>query len=227
MSAGAGDEQSADFWRVAIVEDHLLQRRRTEELIGAQSGLRVVCSCETLPDFVQWVSRANAMNRPHLLILDLAVERGPSADPEQVKALVDAGLRVLVLSALASPVAVRRMIRAGVGGVLGKRDSEEDIVEAVWTVLRRGHWITPELAGAMASDANRPNLSDQEERALVLYASGLTLDGVAAALNVKPDTAKKYLARVKDKYAAVGRPARTKVELGREAMRDGLVDLDE
>lgn len=219
-------ERESDYWRVAIVEDHLLQRRRTEQLVGSQEGLRVVHSCETMPEFLAWFRSAEVRHRPHLLVLDLMVERHPSVDPQVVKALVDEGVRVLVLSALASPPLVKDIIRAGVAGVVGKRDTEADIVAAIWAVLRREEWMTSELAGVIAGDPNRPQLSIQEERALVLYASGLTLDSVAASMGIKPDTAKKYLARVKVKYVALGRPVRSKVDMHREATRDGLMDTD-
>lgn len=206
------------------MEDHRLQRLRTEELLAAQPGLQVVVTCETLTELVDWISMAPTLSRPHLIVLDLVVDRGEDADPAVVRRLVSSGVRVLVLSAMASPKLVRSMLTAGVRGVIGKRDSEEDIVAAVWTVLGRGEWLTPELAAVIASDADRPALSDQEERALVLYASGLTLDSVALALGVKRDTAKKYLQRVKAKYAAAGREVRTKIDLHREATRDGLLD---
>lgn len=211
-------------WRVAIVEDHLLQRKRTEELVAAQPGLRVVWSGETLADLTGWLDGVPEGRRPHLLVLDLMVERGPSADPDAVRALTRSGIKVLVLSAMASPELVRRILRAGIGGIAGKRDSEEDIVAAMWTVLGRGQWLTPELASVIAGDTERPRLSDQEERALVLYASGLTLDAVASALGVKKDTAKKYLSRVKAKYAAAGRPASTKIDLNTVAQQDGYLD---
>ncbi|GAA4816880.1 response regulator [Nocardioides caeni] len=211
-------------WRIAIVEDHLLQRQRTEELIIAQSGLQVVWSGETLPAFLAWLATSPPDRRPHLLILDLMVERGPSVDPDQVRELVRSGTRVLVLSAMSSAELVRKVLRAGVAGFVGKRDSEEDIVAAIWTVLGRGQWLTPELASVIAGDGDRPQLSDQEERALVLYASGLTLDAVARAIGVQRDTAKKYLARVKAKYAAVGRDVRTKIDLNQAAQRDGYLD---
>lgn len=211
-------------WRVAIVEDHMLQRKRTEELVNAQPGLQVVWGGETLPDFVDWVGQVPEQRRPQLLILDLMVERGPAADPDVIRALTRAGLRILVLSAMASPELVRKVLRAGVGGVAGKRDSEEDLVAAIWTVIGRGQWLTPELASVIAGDADRPQLSDQEERALVLYASGLTLDAVAEAIGVQKDTAKKYLSRVKAKYAAAGREVRTKIELNQAAQRDGYLD---
>lgn len=217
-------EQAPDYWRVAIVEDHLLQRRRTEQLLGAEDGLRIVHSCESMPQFLGWLSTTSVRERPHLLVLDLMVDRQPSVDPATVKALVDSGLRVLVLSALAAPPLVKNVIQAGVGGVVGKRDAEEDILAAVWAVLRRGEWMTTELASVIAGDPSRPTLSVQEERALVLYASGLTMDAVASSIGVKYDTAKQYLDRVKAKYAAAGRPVSTKLDLGRAAWADGYVD---
>ncbi|WP_051485813.1 response regulator [Nocardioides sp. J54] len=211
-------------WRLAIVEDHLLQRRRTEELVHAQPGLRTVWSGESLPECMEWLATVPEAQRPHLLILDLMVERGASVDPATVRDLTRAGVKVLVLSAMASPELVRKVLRAGIGGIVGKRDTEEDIVAAIWTVLGRGQWHTPELASVIAGDSDRPQLSDQEERALVLYASGLTLDAVAEAIGVQKDTAKKYLSRVKAKYATVGREVRTKIDLHREALRDGFLD---
>ncbi|HET6153983.1 MAG TPA: response regulator [Marmoricola sp.] len=222
--ADALDAEIPSFWRVAIVEDHLLQRQRTQQILGDQPGMRVVHVSETLPDFLSWLAGATPIERPHLLVLDLSVDRGPNVEPDVVRDLIRAGLRVLVLSAMASTSLVRDILRAGVGGVVGKRDSEEDLVAAAWTVIGRKEWMTPELAAVIAGDENRPALSDQEERALVLYASGLTLDAVASALGVKRDTAKTYLDRVKLKYAGVGRPVHSKVDLSRVAVVDGYLD---
>lgn len=212
------------YWRIAVVEDHLLQRSRTEEVINSQQGLRSVFSCDTLPEFMQWLETTTALTRPHLLILDLCVDRGPSVEPATVRKLVNSGMRVLALSAMASPPLVREVVRAGIGGIVGKRDSEADIIAATWTVLGREEWLTSELAGVIAGDSSRPRLSDQEERALVLYASGLTLEAVAKSLGVKRDTAKTYIDRVKEKYSALGRPARSKVELSHIAVTDGYID---
>jgi DNA-binding NarL/FixJ family response regulator len=210
-------------WRIAVVEDHLLQRRRTEELLGSEPAFRVVHSCETLAEHVTWLRSQPSGERPHLLILDLIVDRGEDADPEVVAALVQSGIHVLVLSAMASPPLVRRVIRAGASGVVGKRDSEADIIAAIWSVLGRRKWMTPEVAAVIAGDEQRPKLSPQEERALVLYASGLTLDAVAASLGVKRDTARTYLDRVRDKYTAAGRTVRSKADLTRVAMTDGYL----
>lgn len=215
-------EPTAARWRVAVVEDHLLQRTHTEHLLSAQPDLQLVFSGETLPEFVRWWDQEESATRPGLLLLDIMVDRGPSAEPETVEQLVAAGLRVLLFSAMASPPQVRQLVRCGVSGVLGKRDTAEDVLAAVRTVLTGGEWLTPELAVVIAGDPQRPALSSQEERALVLYASGLTVDAVAASMGVQRNSVKKYIARVKQKYAALGRPLHTKVDLNRAVALDGF-----
>jgi DNA-binding NarL/FixJ family response regulator len=213
------------YWRIAVVEDHLLQRRATVALLDEQTGIRVVFECETFPELIRWLSDLPPSARPHLVVLDLLADRGPSVDPDAVRALVAEGIRIVVVSAMSSPPLLRRVLRAGATGVVGKRDPEEDLIAAVWTVLGRRRWMSLDVHLVLAGAGDRPRLSDQEERTLVLYATGLTLEEVAAALGVKRETAKTYLERVKKKYAALDRPARTKTDLVRHAVADGYIDL--
>ncbi|PIO50705.1 hypothetical protein BV502_07855 [Leucobacter sp. OAMLP11] len=210
--------------RVAIVEDHALQRARTEELLGRDGEFEVVFSGTTAPEFMAWARSVPRERRPHLLVLDLMVDREPSVDVELVASLLAAGLRIVVLSALASPPLVRGIVRAGVSGIVGKRDSEADILAAIRAVLRGDEWMTPELASVIAGDPERPSLSVQEERALVLYASGLTVDQVGEAMNIGRETAKQYLDRVRKKYASVGIAVSSKLDFGRIAWVEGYLD---
>lgn len=218
------DRSGAQRCRVAIVEDHLLQRVRTEDLLRGDGSFEIVFSGESAPEFVDWVRETAIEDRPHLLVLDLMVDRRPSVDVELVERLLTAGLRILVFSALASPVLVRRIVRAGVTGVVGKRDSEADILAAARATARGEGWMSTELAAIIAGDSGRPELSIQEERSLVLYASGLTLDQVGAAMNISRETAKQYLDRVKKKYSSAGVEVRTKLDFGRIAWTDGYLD---
>lgn len=220
VAAGAAD----DSWRVAIVEDHLLQRMLTRHVINAAPGMRVSYAGETLPAFVEWLRTAPTGIRPHLLLLDLMVDHGPPADPAHVRRLVSDGMKVGIFSAVGSPALVRQMLRAGATGVIGKRDSVDEILRAVAHMLDGREWTSPSTAALIAQDPDRPQLSEQEERTLVLYASGLTLDAVAAAIGVQRDTAKTYLRRVKEKYQAAGRRVSTKIELRDAATSDGLLD---
>jgi DNA-binding NarL/FixJ family response regulator len=218
------ESAQAKVCRVAIVEDHTLQRARTEELLHRQRGFEVVFSGVSAPEFVAWVRATTREQRPHLLVLDLMIDREPSVDVGLVESLLRAGLRIVVLSALASPPLVRSIVRAGVSGVVSKRDREEDILAAIYAVLRGDEWMSTELASVIAGDPDRPSLSVQEERALVLYASGLTLEQVAELMNIGRETAKQYLDRVKKKYSAAGVVVRSKLDLGRIAWAEGYVD---
>ncbi|WP_449282472.1 hypothetical protein [Leucobacter sp.] len=211
-------------FRAAIVEDHLLQRARTEELLKRAGACRIVFSGASAPEFLDWARSVPREERPHLLVLDLMVDREPSVSAAAVEAMVRGGLLVLVLSALASPPLVRSVIQAGVAGVVGKRDGEADILAAVQAVLRGEQWVTAELASVIAGDPERPGLSMQEERALVLYASGLTIEEVGASMSISRETAKQYLDRVKKKYAAIGVVVRSKLDYGRVAWADGYLD---
>ena len=67
-------------------------------------------------------------------------------------------------------------------------------------------------------------MDDPEQRVLMLYASGLKMAAVARTLHISPYTAKEYIDRVRTKYANAGRPASTKLDLHREAVRDGYVE---
>lgn len=218
------NRQGRRAYRVAIVEDHLLQRQRTEQLVAAQDEFDVVFSGESAPAFAAWLGKTPPKDRPHLLILDLMVERQPSVDVRLVQAFLAGGMRIVVLSALASRPLVRKIAATAVSAIVGKRDREQDLLDALHAAVRGEEWMTAELADVIAGDPNRPRLSIQEERALILYATGLSLEEVATEMNLQPYTARQYINRVKAKYAAVNIPARTRLDLGRIAWADGYVD---
>lgn len=221
---GAAAGTAAPLWKIAIVEDHLLQRALTRHLINTTPDMGVVFSSETLPEFVTWWNRAPSTTKPQLLLLDLMVDNGEPADPAMVKRLVAEGLNVGIFSELTSPSRVRRVLRAGASGVISKQDTVEDIVHAVMEMLHGGTWVSPKTAAILAQGAKRPQLSEQEERTLKLYASGLTMEEVAHRIGIKRDTAAQYIKRVKEKYHAAGHPVSTKLELRAAAISDGLLD---
>jgi DNA-binding CsgD family transcriptional regulator len=74
-----------------------------------------------------------------------------------------------------------------------------------------------------AAPVVRPKLSAGEMEALKLYVAGNSTDEVAAQLNVRYETAKTYLRRVREKYAKVNRPAGKKADLIRRAAEDGYL----
>jgi len=77
---------------------------------------------------------------------------------------------------------------------------------------------------AAASPATgRPHLTARELEVLGLYASGEKADRVARLLGISRETVLDHVRRIRQKYAAVHRPAYTKVDLYRRAVEDGVL----
>jgi len=161
-----------------------------------------------------------------VVLLDIDLGAEGMARPSDVHAMVQRGWRVLMVSALAQQQQVREFLKTEVAGFVPKSESRESLVEAIRSVAAGSDLTSREVAGIIFADDDpqRPLLSEQERVALRLYASGLKLAAVARRMNVSIHTAKEYIRRVREKYAAAGRAAPTKTDLYREAVRDHLLE---
>jgi DNA-binding NarL/FixJ family response regulator len=202
--------------RVAIIDDHALVRSGLAGMVERDLGATVVhegadpeaiLALEPLPD---------------ILLLDLDLGQGV-ADPVLAGRIQAAGCRVLVVSALADVGSVAAMLDAGVSGFVSKREPTETLVQAITEVMNDGTWTSPEVAALVLTGPRRPSLSAVQERVLTLYASGMKLDSVARVVGISPGTASTHLKRARAKYALVGRDTSSRVDLYREAVRDGLI----
>lgn len=207
---------------VAIVDDH--------QLLLDSLSLWIRQAADDLDVRVVAASWAQLLRHPaypvHVVLLDLDLGDGVPA-AVKIASLKIADVACVVISAFGTTTRVRECISAGALGFVAKNEDASVIVHALRAAARGEPYITRALAEAMLDDGegDAPQLSTQEHRALVLYVSGLPLKSVAQRLGVGYETAKSYLERVRDKYEACGRRARTKVELRMRAEEDGLVTV--
>lgn len=158
-----------------------------------------------------------------VVLLDIDLGPGGPRAADTVEAFGAVGVPVLLVSAVVRGTALREALLAGAGGYVSKASGPDDLLNLLREVSQGNYVLTREIAEVMYSP-NLPELSGQELRALQLYAQGLTLKAVARRMSVSQHTAKEYLDRVRAKYRASGRPARTKAELQAAAREDGLLD---
>jgi len=205
--------------RVIILDDHALFHQALMSWLQTQGpSIDVAYAGADVDRALAEASRSDVV----LLDLDL----GPDAPPlaQLVQSFQEGGCRVLIVSALGSPRVVREGLSVGALGYMSKRESPEDLLEAIRAVASGEGFLTPEMAAILAeSPQDVPNLSVQELSALRLYASGLKLESVARRMNVSPATAKEYLDRVRTKYAHAHREVRTKSDMRRAAVEDGFL----
>ena len=203
---------------VAAVDDHPIVLDSVAGWVGADQGdIRVVATAATVGALLAGPGR-----RAAVVLLDLDLGDGTTAEGN-VAAIRAAGPEVLVLSASDRPPAVRAAMRAGARGYALKNEHAEQIRFAIREVAAGRDWISPRLAYIFATDdaADRPTLSNQERRALQLYATGLPMKSVARKMAISEETVKQYLGRVRQKYILAGRAAPTKLELYHRAVEDG------
>lgn len=202
--------------RLAIIDDHELVRAGLVNLVRAELQADVVLEgsspvdvldCDPAPDLV-------------LMDLDLGDHMLTAHD---VTAIMARGTRVLIVSALAATDQLIPLVDADVSGFVSKRESPQMLIEAIRTVLNDGVWTSPEIAALLVNATQRPRLSPTQERVLVLYASGMTMESVARHLSISVGTANTHLKRARAKYAELGRAMPNRVEVYREVRRDGLI----
>jgi DNA-binding NarL/FixJ family response regulator len=221
MAAGS---ESDDLTTVVIVDDHA----------AIAAGVRYWCSQAVPPIRVidagdrlagVWAGPGATAD---VVIFDLElVPRRP--DFGELRRLVESGRRVVVYSQHADDATAIKCVDLGALAYLNKREGPEHLVPAIQAAARGEPYTAPSLSGALLSDdsPDRPRLSQRETEVLRAWFVSSSKDLVAAKLNITVKTVDTHIARVRIKYANVGRPARTKTELVGRALDDGLITLAE
>jgi DNA-binding NarL/FixJ family response regulator len=207
---------------LGIVDDHqVLLDGLTEWLRARAADVEVVIACTSWPKLL-----SHERFPVDVVLMDLELGDGVPA-AVKIATLRMTGVATVVVSTYAEPSLVRECISAGALGFVPKSDDAAVILDAVRAAARGETFLPASVAAVLIAEADQgdhvPKLSDQERRVLVLYASGLPMKSVARRLDVGYETAKSYLGRVREKYADCGRDARSKIDLRRRAIEDGLI----
>lgn len=206
--------------RILIIEDHPLMREALHaRLVASLGNVDVAYSGASVAEALVVIA-AGAVD---CAVLDLDLGDGTSP-VLNTASLVDAGCKVLIVSALADPAMVRASLRAGALGFVSKAAPLTDLAEGLRATLAGEPSTSRDVAEILYSDES-PSvpLTERERTAMVLYASGLKIDAVARRMNVKPTTAQEYIKRVREKYLRAGTPLPSKTHIYRQAKEEGLV----
>jgi DNA-binding NarL/FixJ family response regulator len=206
--------------QLLLLEDHALVREGLERsLLERIPGASIAYTGASLPDAEAILENTHV----DCAIVDLDLGDGRSA-VEVVSTFTSRNVPVVVVSALGDMGVVQSAVIAGASAYVTKHSDSAELVTAVNAVLNGENFMSPTFAGALVpTSTSRIVLSEQQQKALVLYASGLKLDTVARRMGVAPSTVKQYIDRVREKYTAAGKVARTKTDLYRIAREAGLL----
>lgn len=208
--------------RIAHVDDHETVRLGFASLVAGIADLAVVAEASSVEALLPHLESVD------LVVLDLRLSDG-STVAHNVMTLIERDVNVLAFTAADNPGDLRAASRAGVLGIVRKSDSRESIVDAVRRAGRGETIASTEWAAALDSDPELASakLSPKEAEILALYASGDKSVTVADRAGLSANTVSEYIRRIRHKYAMVGRPAHTKIDLYKRAVEDNLLPRPE
>ncbi|MEQ1736290.1 MAG: response regulator transcription factor [Rhodoglobus sp.] len=208
--------------RIAHVDDHETVQLGFASLLTGQSDLELVASVTAIDDLLADLSDID------LVVLDIRLSDGSTVE-RNLAVLRAHGARVLAFTAADNPADLRAASRGGVLGIVRKSESRDVILDAVRNAAQGIIVTTTEWAAALDADPllGSAGLSPKEQEVLALYASGDKSVTVAYRAGLSAATVAEYVRRIRYKYAMVGRPAHTKVDLYKRAVEDGILPSPE
>lgn len=201
----------------AAIEDNRMLIDALRVWAGTLSDLRLTAVAATVDELLL----SDPPRRGHDVVLLNPLLRADPDPADNVRRLIAAGNRVLVVDGSADQAMVAPILAAGAHGYLTRDHDTAALAATIRSIAAGGNAWRPGPTRAPGHNGPcRPTLSEREHRVLMAYASGLTLDSAARSLGISTETARTYLKRVKAKYQQAGLPVYTKLDLAEQVRAD-------
>jgi DNA-binding NarL/FixJ family response regulator len=191
--------------KILLVDDHPVMRQGLAELINQEPDLSVCGQCEAAPQTLAAIETLS----PDLAILDLSLKGGSGLELIKSIRASHPAVRILVLSMYDESLYTERVLRAGAGGYIMKREPVEQVLAAIRHVLAGGIYVSPSMnarfmhqlvagkAGQGVSAVER--LSDRELEVFGLIGQGKGTRQIAQHLHLSINTVESHRAHIKEK----------------------------
>lgn len=222
-----------DKIKVMLVEDHVLVREGTRELLDQENDLQVLIEAGDGEEAV----RLAAEHSPDVIIMDIAMPKLNGIEAtKQIKA-TNPAIAILVLTAYDDDQYIFAFLEAGAAGYLLKDATMNDLIQAIRAVHAGESVLHPTVARKVinyfarhidkrhADDYDRSgtdHLTDREMEVLKLAAKGMTNREIATELTISTRTVQVHLSNV---FSKLGVGSRTEAVL--YALRKGWFTLED
>jgi len=212
--------------RVLIADDHPIFREGLKMFLGAGPGIEVVGEAADGEQAINMVAEL----RPDIVLLDVAMPVVPGLAVLQSLAVLNTGIRVLLLTASIERGERLRALQLGARGVVLKARTSDVLLKAIHAILADEYWVdresiadlidvfTASSASTGEAQASSFLLTPREREVVAAIASGLTNREAAELLQLSEQTVKRHVTNVFDKTGVS-----TRLELALFAVRHGLV----
>jgi DNA-binding NarL/FixJ family response regulator/signal transduction histidine kinase len=204
-------------YRAVIVDDHPAMRAGLAALLDAEEDVTVVGQAADGEEAL----RVIAALQPDIALIDLRLPKLGGVETIARLARLHLPTRTIVVTSFAQDELVLQALRAGAQGYLLKDASAEELAAAVRAVGRGGTYLTPLIAGKLATTlTQQERITRREREVLALLAQGLADKEIAVALGTSAKTAQFHVANLLDKLGAQNRTDAVRIAYAR-----GLIDI--
>ena len=222
-----------DKIKVMLVENHVLVREGTKELLDREKDLQVVAEAGDGEEAVQLA----AEHRPDVVIMDIAMPRLNGIEATQQIKAANPAIAVLVLTAYDDDQYVFALLEAGAAGYLLKDVCTGDLIKAIRAVHAGESVLHPAIARKVVNyfarraakrqtdeyeESELGQLTKREMEVLKLAARGMTNREIASGLTISARTVQVHLSNV---FSKLGVGSRTEAVL--YALRQGWLTLED
>jgi two-component system response regulator DevR len=185
--------------RIFLVDEDEAVRADLESFVNREEGMAVVGHAATVGDALMLVPGT----QPKVVLTEAILPDGSGTELSRALLARYPGLRVLLLTALAADGAFIHASMGGASGYLLKPIRKGEVVDAIRRVAAGEELLDTALMGRILGqllerplEADRPRLSDEEKRLLVLIADGLTDPEIAQHVGLQQETVKLQVSEV-------------------------------
>ena len=188
---------------ILIVDDHPLVREGLSARISRESDLQVCGEAENVEDALALVESLN----PTLIIVDITLKHGSGLTLIKQVAERKPQTKILVLSAHEESLFAERVLRAGANGYINKQEAQQQIINAIRTILSGERYLSASITNALVGQAidGKPqarsieNLSDRELEIFGLIGRGQSTRSIAKQLNLSIHTIETHRENIRAK----------------------------
>lgn len=191
--------------RLLLVDDHPILREGFAHLIDREPSLKVCAQSDNATQALDDI----AAQKPDLVIVEVALKGINGIELIKRIKILNPQLPVLVLSAQDEALFAERALRAGARGYVMKQAPTEDVMTAIWQLLRGGRYLSREMQervmenlsenGSTNAAPDIQSLSDRELEVFQLVGNGCGTRQIAEHLHVSVKTVESYRAHIKKK----------------------------
>ncbi len=184
--------------RILLAEDHRILREGLKRLIAEQPNMEVVGEAEN--GLTAWQLAKEL--EPDVVLMDITMPRLNGAEATVKIRELCPNVKVIALTGHRASAYLNEVLKSGASGYVLKQAAIDELIDAIQTVARGGHYIDRESRESLVhsplddrvykGEAQGKPLSQREIQVLSLVANGYTNKEIANELSISVKTVETH-----------------------------------